>query len=124
MRDYLFAALFLIAVAFMLPLHNARADTDFDRVADRATFLQAVEGKRLTRLGIKLIVGENGDISGNAFGRKVTGGWTWENGFFCRTIYYGRESLPLNCQMVKLRGDTLRFIADKGTGDTADLRLR
>lgn len=103
-----------------LPAH---AD-GFSQISDRDTFVSLVNGKELTRVGIKLTVSPNGAITGRAMGYDVTGSWTWNAGYFCRDLYWGGDDLGANCQAVKVQGNTLRFISDKGTGDSADLRLK
>ena len=67
---------------------------------------------------------ENGEITGRAFGRPVTGDWAWQNGYFCRNLSFGTEPLEYNCQLVEEREGTLRFTADEGAGIYADLTLR
>lgn len=96
----------------------------FNRVTDKATFVKLVNGKALTRTGITLRVASDGAIEGRAFGQSVTGAWRWSSGLFCRDLYFGKRDLGPNCQVVQLNGDTVRFIADEGTGDYADLRLK
>lgn len=96
----------------------------FAPVTERAAFLSLVEGKRLTGSGIGLEVTREGAITGRAFGFRVTGGWTWEGGLFCRTLNSAIRSFPLNCQTVAVQGDVIRFQADRGTGDIADLQIR
>lgn len=101
------------------------AAAEFKRVTDRDNFVSLVKDRNLTRLGIRLNVTDNGKIAGRAFGQKVSGAWSWSSGFFCRDLYVNGEILDGdNCQKVEVRGDTLRFTSDKGTGDYADLRLR
>lgn len=100
------------------------AMADYVRVADRANFVALVSGKSLTTLGVSLIVSPSGSISGRAFGSDVTGNWTWSNGYFCRTLKAGSRSFARNCQLVQQNGNRIRFTADKGAGDTADLRIR
>ncbi len=97
---------------------------DYARVTDRGAFVSLVSGKSLTSLGVSLTVSPSGSISGRAFGRDVTGAWTWTGGFFCRTMKAGDRVFARNCQLVQQKGNRLRFIADKGTGATADLRIR
>ncbi len=92
-------------------------------MTDRGSFVELVDGRELTRFGIRLSVQPDGGISGRAFGRSVDGAWSWSDGFFCRRIEAGGMTLPMNCQKVLRSGDTLRFIADRGSGDTADLRI-
>jgi hypothetical protein len=112
----------LLAALCLVPL-PALAD-GYDRVTDRAAFVGLVEGRTLTSLGVSLTVSGAGTIGGRAFGRDVTGAWTWNDGYFCRTLQAGDRSFARNCQQVEARGDRLRFTADRGQGDVADLRIR
>jgi hypothetical protein len=100
------------------------AFADFRPVQDEAIFRELVEGRELTRLGIRLQVLPEGQITGRGFGMQVGGNWEWRNGFFCRTLRFGQSGDPYNCQLVLQNGNTLRFISDEGAGDQADLRLR
>lgn len=112
----------LIAVMFALALP---AQAMAERITTRTDFLLLVDQRRLTATGITLTVTPDGQITGRAFGRAVTGSWSWdEGGWFCRRLGWGRQSWPLNCQLVTRDGDRLRFTADRGTGDSATLRLR
>jgi hypothetical protein len=97
---------------------------DYARVSDRGTFVNLVGGKSLTSLGVSLTVSPSGSISGRAFGSTVSGAWTWNNGYFCRTLKAGDKVFARNCQLVQQNGDRIRFIADKGAGETANLRIR
>lgn len=101
------------------------AAAEFKRVTDRDNFVSLVKDRNLTRLGIRLNVTDNGKIVGRAFGQKVSGAWNWSSGFFCRDLYVNGDVLDgQNCQTVEVRGNTLRFTSDKGTGDYADLRIK
>jgi hypothetical protein len=97
---------------------------DYARVSDRGAFVNLVGGKNLTSLGVSLTVNPSGSISGRAFGSTVTGSWTWTGGYFCRTLKAGDKVFARNCQLVQQKAGRVRFIADKGAGDTADLRIR
>lgn len=98
--------------------------SDFRVVTDRTEFVQLIEGRELTRLGIRLRVSPEGEIAGRGFGHDVWGAWQWQGPFFCRDLGYGGTELGHNCQLVAVRGDTVRFVADEGKGDHADFRLR
>ena len=111
----------VLCLAF--PAGTALAE-GFRTVTQRADFVQLVDGRMLTRLGIRLNVAPDGGISGKAFGAAVTGSWNWSDGFFCRDLSYGSRKLAQNCQRVQVSESTLRFIADKGAGESADLTLR
>ena len=100
------------------------AASEFRLVTDRNEFVQLVDGRELTRFGIRLRVSPEGDIEGRGFGHDVWGAWEWSGRFFCRDLGYGNTELGHNCQAVAVRGDTVRFVADQGQGDFADFRLR
>ncbi len=114
----------LIVLAVLTSLASPAMAEDFTRIADRGAFVNLVGGKSLTSLGVSLKVSASGTISGRAFGSNVSGSWTWSGGYFCRTLQAGGRVFARNCQLVQTRGNRLRFIADKGTGQTADLRIR
>lgn len=95
----------------------------FETVTSRDRFVQLVTGRDLTRFAITLGVSPSGEIGGRAFGSQVTGNWNWQGQFFCRTMRWGSKQLDPNCQMVRISGDTIRFISDRGEGRSADLTL-
>ena len=97
---------------------------EFVPVESQAEFVGLIEGRALTRFGISLSVRPDGAIEGSAFGMAVSGAWNWQGQYFCRDLRYGNTALEPNCQAVLVKGETLRFIADRGKGDSADLRLR
>ena len=55
---------------------------------------------------------------------QVRGAWNWQNGYFCRNLYWGSREIGTNCQEVKISGDLVRFTSDLGEGNYADLMLR
>lgn len=94
------------------------------RVVDSdARFVSLIEGRELRRLGIRLTVTPTGEIRGRAFGGPVRGQWRWENGYFCRDLFWNDTDLGYNCQLVQENGATLRFTSDQGAGMFADLTL-
>jgi len=95
----------------------------FKPVRSEQTFESLVEGRDLRRFGITLQVRGDGLIEGRALGREVTGAWRWKDGYFCREMAWGSRELDPNCQAVLFDGRSLRFVADQGEGDSADLRL-
>ncbi len=114
----------LILLCLSLALSAPAKADGFSQVTDRQKFVSLVDGRELTRFGIKLDVMPDGRIVGRAFGRPVTGAWNWRSGYFCRDLYWGDYDIGANCQAVKVQGATLRFISDRGTGRYADLQLR
>ncbi|MGY6535559.1 MAG: dihydrodipicolinate reductase [Pararhodobacter sp.] len=105
------------------------AASAFERITAAEEFTGLVTGRELSRFGIRLQVtpstgAASGEISGRGFGYPVTGDWQWRDGYFCRVMDWGGTEIAHNCQMVLRDGQTLRFVSDQGTGDSADFRLR
>ena len=111
----------ILASAKMLP---TAATADVQRVTSKGEFVQLVQGRTLSTLGVKLSVSPEGRISGRAWGRDVSGSWRWQDSYFCREMTFGDKPVEADCQVVEHDGDALRFIADRGTGKQANLRLR
>ncbi len=103
---------------------SAPAFADFQKVQSRSEFVQLVSGKTLTRPLVKLQVGSNGTISGRGAAWDVSGQWQWKGGYLCRSLEWGGDDLGYNCQEVKVDGSTVRITSDRGTGQSADFRLR
>lgn len=102
----------------------APALADLAVVTDRGTFMKYVKGKTLSRPLVKLRVDANGAIRGTGAAKSVSGNWTWKNGYFCRDLYWGDDALGYNCQEVRAEGNRIRFTSDRGSGDSAEFRLR
>ncbi|MEO0378931.1 MAG: dihydrodipicolinate reductase [Pseudomonadota bacterium] len=100
------------------------AFAEFQQVTSRDAFLQLVSGKTLTRPLVKLNVIADGTISGSGASWPVSGEWSWQNGYLCRSLYWGGDDLGYNCQEVKSNGERVRITSDKGTGQSAVFRLR
>jgi hypothetical protein len=108
----------LILLALPLPAEA------FERVADPQTFAQRIVGRTLSRAGIRLTVLPDGRIEGRALGWSVTGDWHWVEDYFCRTMDWSGYEIAYNCMVVLANDRSVRFIADRGTGDYADFRIR
>ena len=114
-------ALTLVALATFPAMAHA-----FERVSDRATFMQAVGGQEL-RIGLynlTINVLDDGNITGSALGWDITGTWNWRDGYFCREMDWSGTAIDYNCQLVELDGDRIRFTVDQGAGDDAVFRIR
>ena len=93
-------------------------------ISERADFENLVKDKKLERFLISLSVTGDGKIEGSAAGRDVSGDWNWIDGYFCRTLMWGERELKYNCQKVTFDGRRLRFISDRGAGQSASFALR
>ena len=95
------------------------------KVDDQSRFVQLVNGKTLTRPFVKLNVTPDGKIAGRGTRWDVEGTWSWENGYFCRDLFWGGDPLGYNCQEVQATDDgRIKFTSDRGAGDSAMFRLR
>ena len=103
---------------------ESRASDSLTAVSTEETFVSLLEGRELSRLGIRLTVTPDGQIVGSAFGTEVTGQWSWDAGYFCRDLFYGERDLGYNCQLVQIDGNRMRFTSDQGAGQFADFTLR
>ena len=110
----------LIIFLFMANLVSASEIT----ITDSTDFKNLVIDKKLERFLISLSLFNDGKIKGSAAGRDVTGDWDWIDGFFCRTLLWGARELKYNCQLVTFDGKRLRFISDRGKGQSASFALR
>lgn len=97
---------------------------EYQTVQTRAEFVALVSGKTLTRPLVRIQVQPDGNISGKGAAWDVSGKWQWKDGYLCRTLIWGGDDLGYNCQQVKANGSRVRITSDRGTGQSADFRLR
>lgn len=114
----------LIGATAAAVLSATAALAEFSKVDNQDQFIALVSGKELKRPFVNLEVSPEGSISGYGAAWPVTGSWTWTDGYFCRDLFWDGDSLGYNCQEVRAFGNRIRFTSDKGTGDSAEFRLR
>ena len=112
-------AILAAAIAFATP-----AAAEYQTVQTRAEFVALVSGKTLIRPLVRLEVRPDGNISGKGAAWEVSGKWQWKDGFLCRSLVWGGDDLGYNCQQVKAKGSRMRITSDRGTGQSAEFRLR
>ncbi|WP_425040888.1 dihydrodipicolinate reductase [Primorskyibacter sp. S187A] len=100
------------------------AQAELATVKTKQQFVELIAGKTLSRPFVKLQVTPNGSISGRGARWDVEGNWTWQDGYFCRDLFWGGDPLGYNCQEVRANGNRVRFTSDRGAGDSAEFRLR
>ena len=113
----------LLSLALLLSAAGT-ASAEFAKIDSQDDFVRLVTGKELTRPFVNLTVTSDGRIKGMGASWEVTGEWTWRDGFFCRSLFWGGDDLGYNCQEVKSNGERLRFTSDQGTGQSAVFRLK
>ncbi|WP_415919264.1 dihydrodipicolinate reductase [Tateyamaria sp. SN6-1] len=111
-----------VAAAFAL---STPALADLKKVESQQEFVTLIKDKTLTRPLIKIQVTPDGRIEGRGARWDVEGSWSWQNGYFCRDLFWGGDALGYNCQEVKATQDgRIKFTSDRGAGDSAMFRLR
>ena len=116
----------ILAVLLTIMAGSAAA-ANFRPVTDRAEFLTILADRSLSNrlYGVSLAVTPDGAIAGKGAAWPITGSWTWEGAFFCRSMDWGGDPIPYNCQLVEVRnGNEMRFTVDQGAGDSASFMLR
>ena len=118
-------AVFPVAAIALLVTTAPAAAEEFETITEEQEFVSLIQDRELKRFAINLRVTPEGQIVGKGFGRDVRGDWAWQEGYFCRDLFWGETELGYNCQKVLRDGDgeTLRFIESRGEGRSADLRL-
>ena len=70
------------------------------------------------------VIHEDGTLTGKFNNKKLTGKWTWEGQFFCRTTKLGTRKSGRDCQVIVVDGDTLTGSRKKGKGKTFSWKLQ
>ena len=101
---------------------SSAAVPDDPRITTEQEFREKVVGKRVTNKSGYAILQEDGTITG-AFGKggkdKVTGTWTWEGQYYCRTVKLGSNDPGYDCQVIEVSGDVLTSTRKKGKGKSS-----
>jgi hypothetical protein len=93
------------------------------KVDSQKDFVRLVAGKTLTRPFVNLEVAKNGIITGKGAAWAISGDWSWQDGYFCRDLFWGGDALGYNCQEIKVEADRVRFTSDRGAGDSAEFKI-
>jgi len=96
-------------------------DTVIDNKSD---FEAIVLGKQLRAIGVMLEVQPDGTVTGYAYGKDVTGRWTWNDRYFCRYLSLGGKPMPEDCATVLVEDGKITFVTERGLGKSAWLRLK
>ena len=112
-----------LALGFAAALIAGSASAELAVINSETDFVRLIVGKTLSRPLVKIEVSGDGNISGRGALWEVTGGWMWQDGFFCRSLYWGGSELGYNCQEVRANEGRARFTSDRGVGASADFKL-
>ena len=113
--------LFVLAV-WQTALHVPESSGE-DTITTEKEFREKVVGMKNTSERGYSIIHEDGSITGSFNGRDLTGNWTWEGEYFCRSVKLGDKELPDDCQIVTVSGDKVTFIRNRGEGKRSSSRM-
>ena len=107
-------SLLLLVASFSI--HQVSAADENTRIETEQEFREIAIGKKLVYNKGALTVHDDGTMTGTHGGKKVTGTWSWEDEYYCRSVKVGKKDIGHDCQVVELSGNSLIFIRKKGTG--------
>ena len=99
------------------------ANSGKKKIETEQEFRDVIVEKRLSNKHGYSVVHEDGTLSGEFGGKEVTGTWSWDGKYFCRTAKVGSKNFPLNCQTITVSGDKVTFGRNKGLGKKNKYRL-
>ena len=103
---------------------SSAAVTGKRRITTEQEYRDAIVGKKFGDKNGYFVAREDGTITGKFGGKKLTGEWTWEDEFFCRSAKLGSRKLKRDCQVVFLEGNTVTIHRKKGKGKKVTYRLQ
>ena len=81
-----------------------------------ADILTAITDKKLVNDKGYIMLKSDGKIEGMSDGKSVTGEWSEQGGFYCRSMAVGDGYLDTDCQIILNTDDGLIFHRHKGAG--------
>ena len=94
------------------------------RITTEQEYRDAVVGKKFGNKHGYFVVHEDGTFTGKFDSKKMTGEWTWEGEFFCRSGKLGTRKIKRDCQAIFLEGDAMTGHRKKGKGKKVTYRLQ
>ena len=93
------------------------------RIMTEEQFRAALVGKKIDLGSGYAVNHENGTITGEVGGKKLTGKWAWKGKYYCRNARLGGQKLPFDCQVQIISGDEVTIIRNKGKGERITYRI-
>ena len=88
-----------------------------ETITTKQAFLDKVAGRKLVQDDSWVVLSPAGTVEGEGpTGGKITGGWVWDDIYYCRNLTIDGTALEPDCQTVHLDGDTVTFTHEKGEG--------
>ncbi|MBR9650190.1 dihydrodipicolinate reductase [Thalassovita aquimarina] len=109
-----------LALLSVAPAHAA----GFRTITDRSSFLELIEGRKLTKFLYTMRFSELGQIKGWAWGRPILGNWYWQNRQLCKRVFIGTSDQGEFCVTVRFDGETMIFVPKPGDGEIEEFRVK
>ena len=93
--------------------------TGWNIIESMTEFVALIADRPLTGDGVSFKIHSDGRISGRVGAEVLSGERYWENGYFCRTAWLDGESLGLDCEVIELLGEKMRYTRNMGRGDAS-----
>ena len=118
------AGLAFLVLAICNSVQQASAADPDGRITTEQEYREVVVGKKTSNKHGWAVAHEDGSMSGDFGGRKLTGPWTWEGEYLCRSGKLGKKELPRDCLVVIVSGDKLTVIGKKGKGKKRKYKIQ
>lgn len=110
--------LFIAIAAGAFFISGLGTDAQAKDLKKQNQFIEAVADKKLVSGDTWLIISSDGKLEGTGRNNaKVTGAWAWSKRYWCRNVVVGQKKLPEDCLKVKIEGNQVEFVRNKGKGD-------
>jgi len=110
-----------------LLLFPTQALADWNRIDDTKELKRYVVGKAFETANKRawFQIDKNGTLRGGFKKARLTGKWTFQNGFLCSTDrVLGGKKQKSDCAVLRVNGRALESVRSKGKGRTAKYRRR
>lgn len=122
-RTFLAAGLAFLALAAWHSVQQVSAADSSVRITTEQEFRDQAIGKKLVIKGGHVIVHDDGTLSGEFKKKRITGTWSWEDQYYCRTGKLGGKDFGHDCQVVEVSKGAMIFKGNKGKKKGASYRI-
>jgi hypothetical protein len=106
------------------PNSNANAAVQGTHLATQEDLAAIIDRPLSYDAGRTVVIRGDGTMEGDWDGVVLAGTYEMQDGYFCRTITAGPDGgLPTDCQLIVMRGDTLEFTRERGTGRSFSYKM-
>jgi len=94
------------------------------RITTEREFRDLLVGKKITNKDGYVVTHEDGTLTGKFGKKELTGTWSWEGEYFCRTAKLGKKDFGLDCQVVVVSEDKVTYTRKRGKGKKNTYRIQ